>query len=132
MIVLDTHALVWWVSGSKELSAAAARAIEKEVREEGEILVSAITAWEIAMLVERGRLVISRELGEWIDLVKAIENVRFVAVDDAIAVQAVLLPGNLHKDPADRFIVATARKYGATLITKDEKLSAYEFVNTAW
>lgn len=132
MIVLDTHALVWWVSGSKELSAVAARAIEKEVREEGEILVSAITAWEIAMLVERGRLIISRELGEWIDLVKSIKNVRFVAVDDAIAVQAVLLPGDLHKDPADRFIVATARKYGATLITKDEKLSAYEFVNTAW
>ncbi len=132
MIVLDTHTLVWWVNGMKELSKAALQTIEREQREGSEILVSAITAWEIAMLIERGRLSMSRELGEWIDLVKSIQGVRFVAIDDEIAVQSVSLPGNFHKDPADRFIVATARKFGATLITKDEKLSGYEFVETAW
>jgi PIN domain nuclease of toxin-antitoxin system len=132
MIVLDTHVLIWWINGDSELSRSALKAIEAEQSGGGEILVSAISAWEIAMLVERGRLTISREIGEWMDLIKSIPAVRFVSIDDEIAMQSVALPGDLHKDPADRFIVATARKFGAALATKDEKLTNYEFVETIW
>ncbi|MGM0413018.1 MAG: type II toxin-antitoxin system VapC family toxin, partial [Pseudomonadota bacterium] len=56
MIVLDTHALLWWVNGTPRLSQPALEAIEQELQaDDGEILISAISAWEIALLVEKGR-----------------------------------------------------------------------------
>lgn len=64
MIVLDTHALVWWVNGNDQLSPRARKAIEKELAEDGQILVSAITAWEIAMLVAKGRLALTMDIDD--------------------------------------------------------------------
>lgn len=131
MIVLDTHALVWWVTGDPTLSKKAKSAIERELAG-GEILVSSISAWEIAMLVEREKLVLSMDVGSWLATVTDIEAVRFVPVDPEIAVKSVELPGEFHKDPADRMIVATARKFSVSLVTKDEKIRAYAHVKTIW
>ncbi|WP_114815024.1 type II toxin-antitoxin system VapC family toxin [Paraburkholderia kururiensis] len=131
MIVLDTHALVWWVTGDPALSRKARSAIERELAG-GEILVSSISAWEIAMLVEREKLVLSMDVGSWLATVADIEAVRFVPVDPEIAVKSVELPGEFHKDPADRMIVATARKFSVSLVTKDEKIRAYSHVKTIW
>ena len=131
MIVLDTHALVWWVTGDPTLSKRAKTAIERELVG-GEILVSSISAWEIAMLVEREKLVLSMDVGSWLAAVANIGAVRFVAVDPEIAVKSVELPGDFHKDPADRMIVATARKFSVSLVTKDEKIRAYAHVRTIW
>ena len=64
--------------------------------------------------------------------VAEIESVRFVPVDTEIATKSVTLPGEFHKDPTDRMIVATARKFGAPLVTKDEKIRAYAHVKTVW
>lgn len=131
MIVLDTHTLVWWVSGDSTLSKKAKTAISREL-DGGGIFVSAISAWEIAMLVERERLVLSMDVDSWLATVSAIEAVRFVPVDVDIATKSVDLPGEFHKDPADRMIVATARKFAVPLITKDEKIRAYPHVKTIW
>ena len=131
MIVLDTHALVWWVSGDAELSANARAAIKKELNG-GEIIVSSISAWEIAMLVAREKLVLTVDVDAWLAAVAEIEVVRFVPVNDEIAVKAVSLPGEFHKDPADRMIVATARILAIPLVTKDEKMRAYPHVKTIW
>ncbi len=131
VIVLDTHTLVWWVSSDQCLSANAKAAIDKEV-DGGQVIVSAISAWEIAMLVERGRLVLSMDVGSWLATVAQIEAVRFVPVDVEIGVKSVNLPGDFHNDPADRMIVATARKLAAPLVTKDEKIQAYAHVRTIW
>ncbi|PQV53087.1 type II toxin-antitoxin system VapC family toxin [Paraburkholderia sp. BL21I4N1] len=131
MIVLDTHTLVWWVTGDPTLSKKAKTAITHEMQG-GEILVSAISAWEIAMLVERERLVLSMDVSSWLATVSAIESIRFVPVDVEIAIKSVDLPGEFHKDPADRMIVSTARKFAAPLITKDEKIRAYPHVKTIW
>jgi PIN domain nuclease of toxin-antitoxin system len=132
LIVLDTHALLWWVNGDDRLlSPAAAAAINKEAAG-GAIAVSSITAWEIAMLVERGRVSLSLDVTAWLALVEAIETLRFVPVDNEIGVAAVRLPGDFHKDPADRLIVATARKYGAPVVTADEKIQNYPHVQTIW
>ncbi|PMS15098.1 VapC toxin family PIN domain ribonuclease [Trinickia dabaoshanensis] len=131
MIVLDTHALVWWVSGDPTLSKKAKAAIDRELAG-GEILVSSISAWEIAMLVEREKLVLSMDVGSWLATVADIEAVRFVPVDSEIAIKSVELPGEFHKDPADRMIVATARKFSVSLVTKDEKIRAYTHVRTIW
>ena len=131
MIVLDTHALVWWVTGDPTLSRKAKTTIEREL-DGGEILVSSISAWEIAMLVEREKLILSMDVGSWLAAVANIEAVRFVSVDPEIAIKSVELPGEFHKDPADRMIVATARKFSVSLVTKDEKIRAYAHVRTIW
>lgn len=131
MIVLDTHALVWWVSGDPQLSRTAGAAIEAE-GQDGEILVSAITAWEVAMLVKAGRLALTMDATAWLDTVVQVPAVRFVPVDVRISVQSVELPGEFHKDPADRFIVATARHLGAPLVTADLKIRDYPHVQTIW
>lgn len=131
MIVLDTHALVWWVNGDETLSEKAKAAIEQEMAG-GEIIVSAISAWEIAMLVEREKLVLTMDVGSWLATVAEIDAMRFMPVDVEIAMKSVELPGEFHKDPADRMIVATARKLAAPLVTKDEKIRAYTHVKTVW
>lgn len=131
MILLDTHALVWWVGGDPALSAAAARRIERARRDQT-LRVSAISAWEVAQLVERERLVLTLPVSDWLGLVGQIAGLQWVAIGPEVAAASVSLPGGLHKDPADRFLVATARQLGATLITRDEKLRAYEHVKTLW
>jgi len=132
MIVLDTHVLIWWVSGATEqLSTAAQQAIRQEM-EHGKIVVSSISAWELAMLVTKGRLALSMDVAEWLGCVGQIESVSFVPVDNTIAVKSTELPSEFHKDPADRLIVATARRLAAPLVTADEKIRAYPHVRTIW
>ena len=131
VIVLDTHALVWWVTGDAALSKKAKNAIERE-QGSGEIIVSAISAWEITMLVEKGRLVLSMDVSSWLATVAEIERVKFLPVDMEIANKSVVLPGEFHKDPADRMIVATSRKLAAPVVTKDEKIRSYPHVKTIW
>lgn len=131
MIVLDTHTLVWWVAEDKALSRKAKAAIDLEL-DGGHIIVSTISAWEIAMLVDRDKLVLSMDVGSWLATVAEIAAVHFLPVDIDITTKSVNLPGEFHKDPADRMIVATARKLAAPLVTKDEKIRAYKHVKTIW
>ncbi len=131
MLVLDTHILVWWVSGDKTLSKRALKALQECRKEEGgEILISSISAWEIAMLIHKGRLVLTMPVETWLGHVARIEGLRFVPVDTSICLLSTSLPGDFHKDPADRMIVATARKYGAPLLTSDERIIRYPHVTT--
>lgn len=133
MIVLDTHALLWWVNGDSSLSPLALEAIEHERQAgDGQILISAISAWEIALLVHKGRLSLSMNTDDWLETVEEIEGVRYVAVDVATAVESTRLPGKFHKDPADRMIVALARHFNAVLVTADEKITTYRHVRTVW
>jgi PIN domain nuclease of toxin-antitoxin system len=130
MILLDTHALIWWVNGDP-MSPRATSAMAVEL-EGGEIAISSITAWEIAMLTTRGRLSLSIDVTAWLAAIKQIERVKFVAIDNEIAVDAVELPGEFHKDPADRLIVATARKLRVPIVTADQKITGYPHVRTIW
>jgi len=132
LIVLDTHALIWWVNDDRQLSPRARKAIEKEFRGDAQLLVSAISAWEIAMLVARGRLALTMDIDDWLATVASIDGVAFVPVDTDLAVQSVRLPGVFHQDPADRMIVALARHYAAPLVTADEKIRGYRHVKTVW
>ena len=132
MIILDTHVLLWWVSGSDSLSAAANKVIKSTLTKGSEIIISSISAWEISMLISRGRLILSMDVESWLDEVAQIDGVRFVSVDNEIGIKSTALPGEFHKDPADRMIVATARKLAIPLVTADEKIIKYEYVKTIW
>lgn len=132
MIVLDTHALIWWVNGDARLSAAAAAAIKDAGGNEGQILVSAITAWEVAMLVERGRIALAMDLDQWLRTVESMEGVFMVPITSQVAAQSATLPGVFHKDPADRMIVALARELNAPVVTADDKIQRYPHVRWVW
>jgi len=133
VIVLDTHALVWWVSGDNRLSAPACERIEQELASPGrQVLVSAISAWEIAMLVERGRIALAMDLDEWLQAVESLDGIALVPLSVQLAVQSATLPGEFHKDPADRMIVALARERNAVLVTADDKIQRYPHVRWAW
>lgn len=132
MIVLDTHALVWWVAEPERLPAKARRLVDGYVDAGKPVSVSSISVWEIAMLVSRGRLAFTMEPNAWIARVEALPFLTFIPVDNRIAVRAVELEGFAHRDPADRIIVATAIAAAATLVTSDARIRGYSGVKTIW
>jgi len=131
MIVLDTHAWIWWVSSPEYLSETAKQTIDEAATGKN-IFISSISAWEIAILVSRGRLKLTMKPADWVAASEALPFFDFVPVSNSIALKSVQLPGILHNDPADRIIIATAVSLGATLVTKDEKIRNYPHVKTVW
>lgn len=131
MIVIDTHVWLWWVSDPSQLSGLARSAIDAAAQRH-ELFVSTISAWEVAMLAEKGRLRLTLDVRDWIARSEALPFLTFVPLTNAIAIEAVRLPGFPHADPADRIIAATASSLGAELVTKDEKLRGYSLLRTIW
>ena len=131
MIVLDTHTLLWWVNDPATLSKPAQQAIDAALTSKS-VYVSCISSWEIALLVERGRLRLALDVRDWICRCEALPFLSFIPVSNAIAVESVRLPDFPHADPADRIITATTLSLGALLVTKDDKLQNYPHVKTVW
>lgn len=119
MILLDTHVLVWLDADSADLGRDAAASIDREFADGG-VWVSAISFWEIGMLVGKGRLIIARPLATWREELLTAGLLEW-PVDGSIALQAAEL-AQFHGDPADRLIVATARAMGAKLVTADRRI----------
>jgi len=131
VIVLDTHALLWWVNDPTTLSKPAKKAIDAAVKSRA-VHVSCISSWEIALLVERGRLRLALDVRDWLCRCEALPFLTFVTVSNAIAVESVRLPDFPHADPADRIIAATALSLGSALVTRDDKLRNYPHLQTIW
>ncbi|MCX7841173.1 MAG: type II toxin-antitoxin system VapC family toxin [Anaerolineae bacterium] len=128
MIVLDTHIWVWWVHGDVHLTPTQREAI---IANETDVIgVSAISCWEIAKLVEYGRLELPVLLEEWFEQALDYPGIQLLALTPEIAIESTRLPGNFHRDPADQIIVATARVYNCPLVTLDEKILNYPHVTT--
>ena len=128
MIVLDTHVWVWWVHGDERLTETQAEMIE--TNETNIIGVSAISCWEIAKLVEYGRLELPCSLREWFEQALSYPGIRLLELTPEVAIESIQLPGEFHRDPADQIIVATARIHGCPLVTSDSKLLKYPHVET--
>ena len=124
MILLDTHVVVWAVEGHRRLGGAAGARIE-EARRMDRVGISAITPWEIALLVEKGRLRLALEVGAWMKTLLGARGIDLLPIEPAIALDSVRLPGDFHADPADRLIVATARYWRAPLLTADRAILDY-------
>ncbi len=131
MIMLDTHVWVWFVSNPELLSKAAKREINAAMEQKA-IFISSISAWEIALLAAKKRLKLSLDVTDWIAKSETLPFFQFIPVDNAVAVKSVNLPQPLHKDPADRIIIATALTIAAPVVTKDKKLLDYPHVKTIW
>jgi PIN domain nuclease of toxin-antitoxin system len=131
LIVLDTHVVVWWVSGSSRLSTRAKRAIEQSLRQ-GPAVASAISVLEIVTAVRRGRLILESPLDEWLDDLRALPDLRFEPVSVEIARLAGGFAEAAPGDPADRIIVATAQTLRAKLVTADSRLQESPHVAVVW
>jgi PIN domain nuclease of toxin-antitoxin system len=131
VIVLDTHALVWWAVGDRRLSAPALRAIKAAVKAGG-VFASAISAMEIATAVRRGRLTLGVPFDHWLADLRSLPELQFEPVTAEIAALAGSFDGAMHGDPADRVIAATARTLGARLVTADQRLRVLAGVTTVW
>jgi len=126
--VLDTHAWIWWAGASKKLSAKARRQIDESAK----LGVSAISCWEVAMLVAKGRLELDRDVLTWIDQALALPRVELLPLTPRIAVGSVALGDDFQGDPADRIIVATARELDAKLVTRDGPIRDSKKVECVW
>lgn len=131
MIVLDTHALVWWVAEPAKLSARARRAAKTGAAGKG-LAVSAISIFEISTLVRRGRLELGVEPDRWLAALRSLPELLIEPVSADVAWEAGALEAALPGDPADRIIAATARALHARLITADAKLRSASVIETIW
>lgn len=127
MIILDTHIWLWWNQDSPQLADFQQEIIENS-RADG-IGISTISLLEISRLVNLGRLVLPKPLSAWFSIALAEEGILLIPITPAIAIDSYSLPGEFHKDPADRIIVATARIYDCPLMTNDHNILAYPHVS---
>ena len=128
MIVLDTHAWIWWTHDPDRLTKKQQAAIAGS--EDDVIGISAISCWEIAKLTEYRRLELPAPLPEWFDAALRYPGIELLQLTSEVAVESVSLPGVFHRDPSDQIIVATARVHGCQLVTSDAKISRYPHVPT--
>ncbi|CAN5698215.1 type II toxin-antitoxin system VapC family toxin [soil metagenome] len=122
MILLDTHVLLWLVEDGKRLGATARKRIEMEA---GGVYLSAVSFWEIAMLADKQRIALSMPMTQWYERLLSQGHFKVEPVDAAIASDAGSLPGDIHGDPSDRMIIATARSLGCPMLTVDRHILAY-------
>jgi PIN domain nuclease of toxin-antitoxin system len=120
-LLLDTHTLLWSVEEAPRLGMLAKQCIDQASRN-NRVIVSAITLWEIGLLVSKGRLSLSSDVLDWIRIALSHSGLKLAALEPEIAVASTRLPFEMHADPADRILVATARHLGATLVTADRAL----------
>ncbi|TDI22339.1 MAG: type II toxin-antitoxin system VapC family toxin [Acidobacteria bacterium] len=128
MIMLDTHAWLWWVSDPARLGRNAAKAIEAA----SQIVIGAISCFEVATAVTKGRISLDRGPRDWLEQALALPRVELVGLTPAICVKATQLGREFPGDPADRLIVATAMLESASLVTKDARIRRYPAVETIW
>ena len=122
MILLDTHVLVWLDQDNPKLGPMCRKAIDEALAED-DLGVSAISFWEVAMLVARQRLAIAMTLDQWRrDLLAG--GIRELPLDGRVGLLAADL--EVHRDPADRFVAATATINEATLATADQRLLTWQ------
>lgn len=123
-ILLDTCALIWLVQ-DEALAQPSVDALQESAESGGTVYLSPITAWEVGLLVARGRLRLRMSPQSWFERASAAPGVKLAAMPPDLLIASSFLPGKPPNDPADRIIAATARELGARLVTRDRVLLDY-------
>jgi PIN domain nuclease of toxin-antitoxin system len=123
-LLLDTHAAIW-ITRNEALAPRAAEAINAAHQAAGDVFVSPITAWEVGLLVSRNRLNLLTTPQRWFARLLDVPGIQLANLSPDILIASSFLPGTPPRDPADRILLATAREFGATLITRDRLLLKY-------
>lgn len=122
--LLDTHTWIWLIADSGQINSAN-RLLLTTAQKNKRLFGSVISIWETANLEARGRIQLATGINQWIEESLADDGIQLLPVSPEIAVVSNRLPGNLHRDPADRILAATARIHALTLLTRDARLLDY-------
>ena len=128
VIILDTHVWIWWLNESTKLSQKA----QDTIQSANLVGIPAICCWELAMLVEKKRVVLSMDVQVWMEIAFQNPKVKLLPLIPEIAVLSTRLPGNFHGDPADRLIAAASLFYQVPIVSKDEKIQLCKYLQTIW
>lgn len=123
-VLLDTCAAIWIAEGAR-ISDEAEAVLEESVGEGQDVMLSPMTAWELGMLVARGRYSIGMTVQAWFDRAVDRPNTGLANLTPSILIQSSFLPGRPPRDPFDRVFIATAREYGYRIMTRDRKILDY-------
>ncbi len=123
-LLLDTHAAIW-ISRNEPIAPHAVEAMNAAHQAGGVVLLSAITAWEVGLLVSRNRLKLLMTPQRWFAQLLSLPGMQLAELSPDILLESSFLPGTPPRDPADRIIIATARDRGAALITRDRLILNY-------
>jgi PIN domain nuclease of toxin-antitoxin system len=124
-LLLDTHCWLWAQAGNTEKFSRTGRRMLEKAAQTGALRVSVISVWEIGLLEAKGRLTLRMSCAEWVNQALATPGLSLEPFTPEIAIESSRLPGEIHADPADRILLATARVTGAQLLTADERLLRY-------
>ena len=127
-LAVDTHTLIWWLTGHERLTTAQAGALRRAEVRGDRVGVPAICFWEIAKLVERGRLELDMPVDDLFDEIADHPSVRVLELTPRIALESTRLCPGLQGDAADQLIAATARVHGLELVTADHRIRASRIV----
>ena len=127
MVLLDTHTFVWLASDLKMLSPKARQTIDKA----DNLYLSSASVWEVGLLVKKGRLTLPLEASEFVERAVKQHGIMEIPIDGTIALASVGLP-MIHNDPFDRVIVATARIYRMSIVSKDQVIPTYPRTKVLW
>lgn len=127
MILLDTHILIWWIDNNPRLSQRHRQIIQE--RQDDGLGISIYSCWEIAKLIEYGKLDLKFSIEDWLDIALSHPNLQSINLTIPIIIKSTQLSG-FHKDRADQVIAATSIISGIPLLTADEKIIAYPDVIT--
>jgi len=125
VLLLDTHVWIWYVENEARRFARRIEPLVERAVQRGDVVISAISVWEIAQLEATRRLDLSVDVRAWVGGALGFPGVRLKGLSPSIAIESTRLPGPLHRDPADRILIATARLLGAALVTCDERILTY-------
>jgi PIN domain nuclease of toxin-antitoxin system len=124
-LLLDTHYWVWLQFGAANRFSESVRLAVDQASAAGELLISAMSVWEVAMLESKGKLELHSPVEAWVRKALATPGLSIAPLTPEIAIESCNLPPPFHGDPADRIIVATARNLGARLLTRDRNIIEY-------
>ena len=130
-LLLDTCAFLWDAGDKRKLSRKAARKISRAA-DDGRLLLSVISCWEVAKLVQKDKLRLALPIRDWLDRALSRESLELIDLTTEIAVESSELPGFFEGDPADQIIVATARTMDLTVVTADARILDYDGVRSVW
>lgn len=131
MILVDTHILIWDALAPERLTQPAVQALAQN-NQEGAILISDISLWEIVMLINKGRVQVDTDIHGFITLLLQANDIQVRPITPQSAALSVQLPDDITLDPADRLIVATALVENVPLVTADRSLRSSAIIKTIW
>jgi len=123
-LLLDTCAAMYLVA-AESMARPAVEAMRRSAQNGVPLYISPITAWEVGMKTDKGRFRAALTPERWFEMLRTRPGIALCDLTAEVLLQSWLLPGDLHRDPADRIIAATAREYGYTVVTRDNALLDY-------